>query len=253
MTSPHFNSTDAVADFHLLGEVSYDDCLALQRRLVYEVSNSGTPRAIVLLCEHPSLITVGRSGSRGHIRIDADTLAKEQLAIRWVSRSGGCVLHAPGQLAVYPIVPLDSFGWARGGYMACLTGAMRFALESLRVSTHARDGSSDVWGRTGLLAAVGVEIEQATTYHGTFLNVAPEMTRISQVDTAASVVAAHEKASMSCLLAERRLPARMTDVHTRVIEGFLDFFELDRHNIHTGHPWLRHPAGFVRESTSGVC
>ena len=102
---------DRVVDFHLLGEIDFDDVLCLQRRLVYELSTADQPRAVVLLCEHPSIITIGRAGSRGHIKLSHDELQRQQLATRWVDRTGGCILHAPGQLAVYPIVPLPQFGW----------------------------------------------------------------------------------------------------------------------------------------------
>ena len=62
--------------------------------------------ACLILCEHPPLITVGRQGSRGHIRFDTEELFVRGWPVRWVNRGGGCLLHLPGQLAIYPILPL---------------------------------------------------------------------------------------------------------------------------------------------------
>src|SRR5690606_1375683 len=69
---------EAFADLHLLGEVDFDAALALQRRLVFEAGERHAPRISVLLCEHPELITVGRDGSRGDIRLSPDELRERR-------------------------------------------------------------------------------------------------------------------------------------------------------------------------------
>src|SRR5690348_8506148 len=92
---------------HLLGTVSFEDCLALQQRLVYETSGRSDRQITLLVCEHPLKITVGRLGSRSHIHLSRHELVSRQIDVRWVNRGGGCLVHAPGQLAIYPIVPLD--------------------------------------------------------------------------------------------------------------------------------------------------
>src|SRR5262245_19296556 len=93
-------------DVYLLGQVDFTALLALQRRLVYETSGR-RDRAVLLLCEHGALSSVGRQGSRAQIHCDANELRLKGWPIRWVNRGGGCLLHAPGQIAVYPILPLD--------------------------------------------------------------------------------------------------------------------------------------------------
>ena len=67
---------------------------------------SARRRAILLLfCEHPTIITVGRGGSPGEIATQSGLLHNQQIEVRWVNRGGGCQIHCPGQLAIYPIVP----------------------------------------------------------------------------------------------------------------------------------------------------
>ena len=51
------SSADTV-EFYLLGQVDFDACLALQRRLVYEASGADDRRVCVLMCEHTDLVTV---------------------------------------------------------------------------------------------------------------------------------------------------------------------------------------------------
>src|SRR5436190_21819309 len=86
---------------YLLGQVDYDVCLALQQRLVYEVSGRRDGQIALLLCEHPLSITVGRRGSWSHIHFDEAELTRRSIGVKFVNRGDGVVLHAPGQLAVY--------------------------------------------------------------------------------------------------------------------------------------------------------
>src|SRR5262245_45985153 len=111
--TPH----DFAAHFYLMGCVDFDDCQSLQRRLAYDALTRGDGRITVLLCEHPPLVTIGRAGSRAHVRLSGMELAERQLAVRYVSRGGGAILQGPGQLAVYPIVPLEWHGWSIGEYL----------------------------------------------------------------------------------------------------------------------------------------
>ena len=159
--------------FHLLGSVDYEDCQWLQRRLVYEVGGHDDGRIIVLLCEHPPLISVGRRGSRGHIRWTNEQLRRRRLDVRWVNRGGGCVLHAPGQLAIYPIVPLAWHGWTVGEYLRRLQQAVLQTLDEFRIRAETYAPWAGVWGRSGQLAACGVAVRDWITCHGAFLNVNP--------------------------------------------------------------------------------
>ena len=97
---------EASLQVYLLGSIDFESALALQRRLIYQVAGERSGAALVL-CEHPPLITVGRQGSRSHILCDSEELRARRWKVRWVNRGGGCLLHQPGQLAVYPILPLD--------------------------------------------------------------------------------------------------------------------------------------------------
>src|SRR5262249_52266475 len=104
---------------YLLGSVSFDAALALQRLLVYQTAGDRAG-ASLLLCEHPPLITVGRAGSRAHILFEPEELQHRHWPVRWVNRGGGCVLHLPGQMAVYPVLALDRRGFGIHDYLCRL-------------------------------------------------------------------------------------------------------------------------------------
>ncbi|MBI3467566.1 MAG: lipoyl(octanoyl) transferase, partial [Planctomycetes bacterium] len=159
------------AAFYLLGQVEFDTCLALQQRLVYEAGGRARRQVQVLVCEHSPLITIGRLGSRAHFRVDQHELDSRGLEVRWINRGGGCVVHGPGQLAIYPIVTLDRCGWTLGEYLRRLHAALRSLCGELRIQAETPPGRHGVWGRSGQLAAVGVAVKDWTSYHGLFLNV----------------------------------------------------------------------------------
>jgi lipoyl(octanoyl) transferase len=216
---------------HLLGTVDFEDCLSLQRRLAYDAVTRADGRVVVLLCEHPPLITLGRGGSRAHVRLSSADLEQRGLEIRYISRGGGAILHAPGQLAIYPILRLADEGWSVGEYLGRLQSALTNLLLELKIKPAAVQGSMALAGRSGILAAIGVSVRQGVTMHGAFLNVNPDMRDFGRV-----VVAGGQ--TMSSLLSHRALPTKMTKVRAALVTHLADALSLERYHLHTGHPLL---------------
>jgi lipoyl(octanoyl) transferase len=260
-----------VAQFHLLGLVDFESALALQQRLVYEAGESRGRQITVLLCEHPDVLTIGRDGSRSHIRLDPRELKRRRLPVRWVGRGGGCILHAPGQLAVYPIVPLEPFDWSVGDYLQRLRQGISSTFEALGINGETRPHRLGIWGRKGQLAAFGVAVRNWISYHGAFINVNPAMNPFGYIDTglrkicrvngpnrgigmrgsftdaantgesSGEPVAGHGRGTrptMSCLLAETGRGVTMPRVRAQLIASLSEAFGCDRHHLHTGHSLL---------------
>jgi lipoyl(octanoyl) transferase len=232
--SPHADVEGPSLEAYLLGTVDYEACLALQDRLVYEASGRGDGQITLLLCEHLAIVTVGRRGSWGHIELDRRELASRQLTVRWVNHGGGCMVHLPGQLAVYPIVPLALHGFSLGEYLGRLQNGMVAALAELGVATQTREDDFGVWGRTGQLAAVAVAVRRGVAYHGAIVNVCPAMELFRHVRT--DPVGG---TPMSSLAAERQQPLKMTRVRETVLRHMIEALGCRRHHIHAGHTLWR--------------
>ena len=229
------------AHFYLLGCVDFEDCLLVQRRLAYDALSRDDGRIAVLLCEHPPQVTIGRGGSRADVRISNEELAARQVPVRYVGRGGGAILHAPGQLAVYPIVPLAWHGWCVGEFLRRFGAALGSTLTDLKVRWHPCDGAASLRGRLGMLAAVGVSIRNGVTLHGAVLSVHPDGYGQARVQVAPGL-------SFSSILAERSLPVKMTAVRAALVAHLAAEFGCQRHHLHTGHPHLAElPLGDVRE------
>src|SRR5947209_9831270 len=156
-------------EVYLLGLVDFEEVQQLQRRMVYDLGERGG--AALVLCEHPATISVGRSGSRSHITADDAELRALGIKVRWVNRGGGCILHLPGQLAAYLVLPLDRFGLSLQGYLDGLNGALLGLLREFDVKGSTRPEMPGVFLDHARVATVGVAVNRWIAYHGLTLNV----------------------------------------------------------------------------------
>jgi lipoyl(octanoyl) transferase len=232
VTVPSLSSAPSMAAY-LLGTLDFDLCMALVQRLVYESGGRRDGHISLLICEHLPVITLGRHGSRTDIRLSQRTLVSEGLAVRWVNRGGGAMIHAPGQLAIYPIVPLEALGWNVGEYRRRLQSSIAAALAELGLQGHTPAGRHGVWGRTGQIAALGVAVKNWTTYYGAYVNVSPARRLLSVVHTDAA-----RRAAMSSLAIERQQPVKMSRVREAVVRHLAAAFDRPRYHLHTGHALL---------------
>jgi lipoyl(octanoyl) transferase len=217
---------------YLLGAVGFEAALALQRRLVYDVGGDRGQAALVL-CEHPPLITVGRQGSHAHLLLEPRELRARRWAVRWVNRGGGCMLHLPGQLAVYPVFPLDRLGLGVQAYLDRLHQILVDVLAELEVRGEVLPGRPGVWAGGRLLAGVGVAVRDWVSYYGAYLNVNPPLEPFRLVRCAGPGAA-----PMTSLERERRRPVRPAQIRERLLEHVAARFAFSRTSLFSDHPAL---------------
>src|SRR5687768_15744144 len=86
----------------------YADGLAMQRELV-EQRRAGAIDDLLLLVEHPHVLTLGvrGDGGRSHILATPERLASLGVEVFESGRGGDITYHGPGQIVGYPIVDLS--------------------------------------------------------------------------------------------------------------------------------------------------
>lgn len=223
---------DTALQAYLLGAVDFEAALLLQRRLHYDIAGD-RDQAALIVCEHSSLITVGRQGSRRHLLIDADELRARQWRVRWVNRAGGCWLHLPGQLSICPIVPLDVLGLTPPEYVALLGETLRRVLGDFSVTARVHVDDAGVWVGDRLLAAIGVAVKDEVAYYGACFNVNPAL-------DVYQTLRCHPRAAgpMTSLERERRGPMRPGMVRERIVEQFRAAFGSARVSLFSDHTAL---------------
>jgi lipoyl(octanoyl) transferase len=155
-----------------LGVVPYGDALGLQRALV-EQRRAGEVGDLLLLVEHPPVLTLGVRGDGGksHILATGATLAARGIEVFETGRGGNITYHGPGQIVGYPILDLrpdrcDVHRYVRDLEEVLIRSAGDYGIGAGRI-----EGLTGVWVGEAKVAAIGVRISRWVTSHGFALNV----------------------------------------------------------------------------------
>lgn len=152
------------------GIVSYQQGLAIQEKARILVA-SGAWDGILILLEHTSVITIGRSGGRENLLVDPLTLAAQGVEILDTNRGGNITCHNPGQIVGYPILNLSRWQQDVHWYVRTLEEALIRTLARFGLQGRRNDHYPGVWLEQEKVAAIGVYVKGWITSHGFALNV----------------------------------------------------------------------------------
>lgn len=168
-----------------LGTIAYGEGLELQQRLV-AARKMGTIPDLLLFCEHPHVITLGRSGKRENLHASEDLLRRQGVEFHHTNRGGDITYHGPGQIVGYPILDLNGVRRDVVWYVRQVEQCMIEATSSFGIHAFRVPGRTGLWvegaeGRNGgspvpeKLAAIGVHISRWVTSHGFAYNVSTDL------------------------------------------------------------------------------
>ena len=162
-----------------LGVIAYGRAYELQRRLV-EARKTGAIGDVLLLCEHPSVVTLGRNGRREHLRVSGALLERMGVEFHSTDRGGDITYHGPGQVVGYPIVHLGEIRRDVVWYVRRLEEVLIRASADFGVVARRESGLTGVWvdrpqGRAEKLAAIGVHFSRWVSSHGFAYNVSTDL------------------------------------------------------------------------------
>src|SRR6266404_9510817 len=106
-----------------LGLLRYAEAYALQQRVV-AARKAGAIEDVLLLCEHPHVITLGRNGKREHLLASEHVLKQKGVELHATDRGGDITYHGPGQIVGYPILNLGTIRRDVVWYVRMLEEAM---------------------------------------------------------------------------------------------------------------------------------
>jgi lipoyl(octanoyl) transferase len=161
-----------------LGLIGYAEAYALQKRIV-AARKAEAIENVLLICEHPHVITQGRNGKREHLLASEHVLRQKGVEFYETSRGGDITYHGPGQIVGYPIVNLGAIRPDVVWYVRTLEEAMIRATEEFGIVAARVAGKTGIWVQTGnteeKLAAIGVHISRWVTSHGFAYNVSTDL------------------------------------------------------------------------------
>jgi lipoyl(octanoyl) transferase len=169
---------DLISVVHL-GSLDYGAALRLQEHLV-ELRKQNRVGNVLLLLEHPPVITLGRNADETNIVAPRELLASKGVEVFEINRGGDVTFHGPGQLVGYPVFDLRSFPekigaveYVRRIEEALIRTCIHYGVETKRIA-----GMTGVWTNTEAerkIAAIGVHISRGVTSHGFALNVTTDL------------------------------------------------------------------------------
>jgi lipoyl(octanoyl) transferase len=176
-----------------LGRVSYDEGLSLQAEIAALLAQSRVQNVLLLL-EHPPVLTLGRNADRANVLASAEQLARRGVTVHEINRGGDVTYHGPGQLVGYPIFDLRSLRNPSGGRMGPVDFVRRMEEALIRlcggfgVRAGRICGLTGVWcgpvdgsplvenrGKERKIAAIGIHVSRGITTHGFAFNVTADL------------------------------------------------------------------------------
>lgn len=175
-----------------LGLKDYKEAWDYQEKLFEEVvekkqDKNGEIPGFLLLCEHPHVYTLGKSGDENNLLIRPEFLKSIDATYYRINRGGDITYHGPGQLVGYPIIDLESYHLGVKDYVHLLEEAIILTIREWNITATRLNGATGVWldadtPRARKICAIGVRISRYVSMHGYALNVNTDLKYFSYIN-----------------------------------------------------------------------
>jgi lipoyl(octanoyl) transferase len=158
-----------------LGQVAYEEALELQRHIARDRISGALPQDVLLLVEHPPVVTLGRASREKHLIASPEFLRSKGVELFEVERGGDVTFHGPGQLVGYPIVDLKRHRLDLHWYLRKIEEALINTLADYDIVAERNPSFTGVWTNGRKIASIGVHARDWVTWHGFALNVTTDL------------------------------------------------------------------------------
>ena len=153
----------------------YGEALELQRTIARDRISGAISQDVLLLLEHPPVVTLGRSSKEKHLIASPEFLERQGVELFEVERGGDVTYHGPGQLVGYPIVDLKRHRQDLHWYLRKLEEVLINTLADYGIPGERNTSFTGVWTRGKKIASIGVHARDWVTWHGFALNVTTDL------------------------------------------------------------------------------
>lgn len=179
----------------------------------------------LVMCEHPHVYTLGKSGQFENLLISDEFLKSINATFYKIDRGGDITYHGPGQLVGYPIIDLERFGISLKEYIYMIEDVIIKAVAEFGINGERLDGATGVWidpslrGKARKICAIGVKASRFITMHGFALNVNTNLDYFSYINPCGFV-----DKGVTSLEKELGRPIDMGEIKNIVLDKFLEVF-----------------------------
>ncbi|WP_411281870.1 lipoyl(octanoyl) transferase LipB [Gemmatimonas sp.] len=212
-----------------LGLTPYDVAWSLQKRAALARSAGTLDQDLLILVQHPPVVTLGRGTKPGNLLVTPEYLTSRGVELRDVERGGDVTIHEPGQLVAYPIVDLKRHKQDLHWYLRQVEESVIVALRTFDLETGRVVGLTGVWREDAAgkrkLASIGVHARDWVTWHGVALNVANDLSTFDHVVPCGIDQVTMSTVRRECAAASLREPS-FSEVSAAVADGLASVFGL---------------------------
>jgi lipoate-protein ligase B len=203
-----------------LGIVEFNEALQLQDYLTLARCAGDIPDTIILL-QHPSIFTLGRSAREEDIVVPRSSLDIEGITILQTDRGGSVTYHGLGQLVLYLILNLKAKGIGIHQYVHNLEEVVIRTLDDFCIKSCRDSRYPGVWIGSEKICALGVRVRRWCTKHGLALNVNTDLRYFDYIVPCG--ILGRGVTSMSKVLGYE---VAIEDVASRILEHCAQIFDL---------------------------
>ena len=201
-----------------LGVMDYEGALRLQNRLA-EARREEKIGDVLLLLQHPPVITMGKSGKVQNV-LAPQALQEKKIKVIFTDRGGDVTYHGPGQLVVYPILSLRLHGLSVPDYVWSLEEMTIRLLSRFGISAGRVDKLRGVWVGNEKIAALGVHLSHWVSKHGLALNVNTDLDPFTLINPCGT---GRRATSMSKMLGRE---FSMEEIESSMLQSFAEVFHV---------------------------
>jgi len=159
---------------HRLGMVDYLE--TWQQMRAFTDTRSANSADEFWLVQHPAVYTLGQAGKREHV-LDAGAIP-----VISTDRGGQVTYHGPGQVVLYCLADLRRLRIGVRSMVESLEDAVIAVLAEHGLCAQRCAGAPGVYVGGAKIAALGLRVRNACTYHGVALNVCMDLEPFSRIN-----------------------------------------------------------------------
>ena len=201
------------------GLIAYHQAWQRQRTYLQQVQQRQR-RSTLVLCEHPTVITLGRLSKQEPIRIPEAFAQAQNIPIVPIERGGDVTLHNPGQLVGYPIFHLSDFKEDLHWFLRAIEESIIRLLATFGIVAGRVPGLTGVWiEEQRKICAIGIHASRWVTMHGFALNVSNDLSEFQYI-----IPCGIADRGVTSIEQELGRAVSMTEVKRRCVAAFAEVF-----------------------------
>ncbi len=219
--------------FENLGRIRYKEAWDYQETLFEKVVQEKAEKTedkdqYLLFCEHEHVYTLGKHGDKQNLLIANHICKSKNIDLHTIDRGGDITYHGPGQLVVYPIIDLESFGMGIKSYISTLEDVVIDTLDSYSIKGEKDAKAMGVWidaadpAKARKICAIGVRASRFVTMHGLALNINTDLSYFNYINPCG-----FRDRGVTSLQKELGHEVDFEEVSSRMKEAFTHRFEME--------------------------